>query len=97
MRYAVKNGLPIYKTYGMTETCSGVSGFWIHKHPKMLDSVGKRFKNNKIVISNSRVLIEGPTVSPDEYNNDMSSSILTSDLGSIKDKFLLSVCFIKQS
>ena len=88
MTYALKNNIPVYKTYGMTETCSGVSGFWIRQHPKMLDSVGKRFKNNKIVISNSRVLIKGPTVSPDAYNNEMPSSILTSDLGSIKDQFL---------
>lgn len=88
MLYALKNNIPIYKTYGMTETCSGISGFWIHQHPEMLDSVGKRFKYNKIVISDSRVLIKGPTVSPYEYNHDTSCSFLTSDLGSIKNNFL---------
>jgi len=88
MSYALKNNIPIYKTYGMTETCSGVSGFWLHQHPEMLDSVGKRFKKNKIAISNSRVFISGPTVSPYESNDDSSSSILTSDTGVMKKNFL---------
>ncbi len=87
MMYALKNKLPIYKTYGMTETCSGVAGFWLQKFPEMLDSVGKRFRNNKITISNSKVVIEGPAVSPFELNKS-SLSLLTSDIGIIEKKFL---------
>tara|TARA_B110000263_G_scaffold248927_1_gene265049 strand:- start:1104 stop:2459 length:1356 start_codon:yes stop_codon:yes gene_type:complete len=88
MLYALKNNIPIYKSYGMTETCSGVSGFWLQQYPEMLDSVGKRFKNNKIAIYNSRVIINGPTVSPYESNDDNASSILTSDIGNMKKNFL---------
>lgn len=87
MKYALKNNLPIYKTYGMTETCSGVTGFWIHQFPNMLDSVGKRFIKNKISILDSRVLISGPSVSPYEFNNEQNN-LQTSDLGEINSNFL---------
>ena len=87
MKYALKNNLPIYKTYGMTETCSGVTGFWIHQFPNMLDSVGKRFIKNKISILDSRVLISGPSVSPYEFNNKQNN-LQTSDLGEINSNFL---------
>lgn len=87
MKYALKNNLPIYKTYGMTETCSGVTGFWIHQFPNMLDSVGKRFIKNKISILDSRVLISGPSVSTYEFNNEQNN-LQTSDLGEINSNFL---------
>ena len=86
MKYALKNNLPIYKTYGMTETCSGVAGFWIHQFPKMINSVGKRFIKNKISILDSRVIINGPTISPYELNNE--GNLQTSDLGEINKNFL---------
>ena len=89
MMYALKNDLPIYKTYGMTETCSGVAGFWLKKYPEMLNSVGKRFKGNRIFISNDRINITGPTVSPKfESSDEQHNTIHTSDTGYIEKKFL---------
>tara|TARA_B100000676_G_scaffold311761_1_gene382891 strand:- start:3832 stop:5187 length:1356 start_codon:yes stop_codon:yes gene_type:complete len=89
MMYALDNSLPIYKTYGMTETCSGVAGFWLKKYPDMLNSVGKRFKGNKIFISNDRINITGPTVSPKfKSNNDEYNTIHTADTGYIEKNFL---------
>ena len=39
----LKHDINLFVTYGMTETSSGVSGFWIKNHPDKLDSVGKPF------------------------------------------------------
>ena len=89
MRYALNNKLPIFKTYGMTETCSGVSGFWLHKYPEMIDSVGKRFKGNSITIINDHVKISGPTVSPFlENEKQESNTVYTKDTGYIDKNFL---------
>tara|TARA_B100002052_G_scaffold55954_1_gene49129 strand:+ start:24 stop:1379 length:1356 start_codon:yes stop_codon:yes gene_type:complete len=89
MRYALKNSLPIYKTYGMTETCSGVSGFWLNEYPEMLNSSGKRFKGNKIQILNDRINITGPTVSPIfKTLKEENSTICTADTGYFKNHFL---------
>ena len=89
MLYALKNRIPVYKTYGMTETCSGVSGFWISEYPEMLDSVGKSFKKNKIEICDSKICITGPTVSPYLNSKDNKlDSFITSDTGFIENRFL---------
>ena len=89
IKQALKSNIPIYKSYGMTETCSGVSGFWVNKFPHMLGSVGRAFKKTKIRISDSRILIEGPTVSPYNQNGKNSKgSILTNDIGFLEKRFL---------
>ena len=89
MQYALKNNLPIYKTYGMTETCSGASGFWLHEYPEMLNSVGKRFKGNVISILNEEIKITGPTVSPKfKILKGENNTINTSDTGYFKGRFL---------
>ena len=62
MQEALKYKIPIYKSYGMTETCSGIAGFWMHKFPEMLNSVGKPFKHTKIQIIDSLINIKGPSV-----------------------------------
>ena len=80
--------IPIYKVYGMTETCSGICGFWVNKYPKMLNSVGKPFEQTKITIKNSLISITGPTITP--YNNKQSTNgtFSTSDIGYFKNGFL---------
>lgn len=89
MKQALKSNVPIYKSYGMTETCSGVSGFWVHQFPDMLDSVGRPFKKTQITISDSKVLIKGPTVSPyNQDGKDNNNTILTNDIGFLKKRFL---------
>jgi len=81
--------IPIYKVYGMTETCSGICGFWVNKYPEMLNSVGKPFKGTKIRINNSIINIEGPTITPYNHNNQPTNGLFqTSDLGYFKDRFL---------
>ena len=89
MQEALSASVPVYKSYGMTETCSGISGFWIQDYPNLLDSSGRRFSKTKINISNSNISIKGPSVTP--YNHDGTAtkdSIQTSDMGYIKKGFI---------
>jgi len=89
IKEAIKYGLPIYKTYGMTETCSGVSGFWVNKNKEKLNSVGRPFSNTKISISDSKIIIKGPSVS--SFNNkglSTSQTFETCDTGFLKKGFL---------
>ena len=89
MKQSLDYKVPIYKSYGMTETCSGISGFWLHKYPDMLGSVGQSFKGTSIKISDSRVLIKGPTVSIHNDDGEKSpQTILTNDIGFFKKRFL---------
>ena len=89
MEQSIKYNVPIYKSYGMTETCSGIAGFWLNKFPDMLNSVGKSFKDTSIRISKSRIKVKGPTVSPYDDKGELSNhTILTSDLGFKKNNFL---------
>ena len=67
--------IPIYKVYGMTETCSGICGFWVNKYPEMLNSVGKPFKGTKIRINDSIISIEGPTITPYNHNNQPTNGL----------------------
>ena len=81
--------IPIYKVYGMTESCSGICGFWVNKHPEMLNSVGRPFKGTKIKINDSIINIEGPTITPYNHDNKPTNGILkTSDIGYFKNRFL---------
>ena len=58
----LKNKLNIVKTYGMTETCSGIVGLWIKDYPNKKESSGKPFKDVKIKVINNEVHIKGPMV-----------------------------------
>ena len=58
----LKNKLNIVKTYGMTETCSGIVGLWIKDYPSKKESSGKPFKDVKIKVINNEVHIKGPMV-----------------------------------
>jgi len=81
--------IPVYKVYGMTETCSGICGFWVNKYPEMLNSVGKPFKDTKIRINESVINIEGPTITPYNDNNEPTNGLFqTSDIGYFKNRFL---------
>ena len=86
---ALNYGVPIYKTYGMTETCSGISGFWVNTNKEMLDSVGRPFSQTKIKISDSKIVISGPSVSScDKSDSTEANMFETSDSGSLKKGFL---------
>lgn len=50
---SILRSIPIYKTYGMTETTSQSTTFSVLEHPEKIDSVGLPLKNVKIFIKNS--------------------------------------------
>ena len=52
--------LNIFISYGMTETCSGISGFWLHEHPDKIQSAGKAFKGVDISQNNGYIAIKSP-------------------------------------
>ena len=74
----------------MTETCSGISGFWVNKNKDMIDSVGKPFSQTKIKISDSKIIVSGPSVSSliDKPANKENYTFETSDAGILKKGFL---------
>ena len=73
----------------MTETCSGISGFWINKFPDKLDSVGIPFKNVKISIINNFIAVESPTIMRGYLLGDEQKiPMLTSDVGLFDGGFL---------
>ena len=89
MKELLTYNIPIYKVYGMTETCSGICGFWVNKNPEMLNSVGKPFHQTRISIDNSLINIKGPTITPyDSDNVTTNGKFKTSDLGHFKNRFL---------
>jgi|GEM_PF-436139 len=91
----IKLNIPIFVTYGMTETCSGVSGFWIIDYPKKLNSVGKPFNNLTISTAPqknkySKIRIFGEIIANGYWGElPFNSQFISNDLGEIdKDGFL---------
>lgn len=85
----------IFVTYGMTETCSGVSGFWIKKNPDKLGSIGKPFKEMTVSITNtkeefSKICILGENISNGYFGeNRLNHQFFSNDLGRFdEDGFL---------
>ena len=46
--------LNVFISYGMTETCSGISGFWLKNYPEKLNSVGIPFSDVNISIDEDK-------------------------------------------
>ena len=91
MRKCINCNIPVFKSYGLTETSSGVCGFWLNKHPKKFKSVGLPFDNSNIKIIDSLVHIQGPTVMKGYLGNEKTVSqwFNTGDFGMIdEDGFL---------
>ena len=53
LKKCIELKLNIFISYGMTETCSGISGFWLNKHIDKCSSAGKPFSNVIISIINT--------------------------------------------
>ena len=85
----IKLKLNIFISYGMTETCSGVSGFWLHEHPDKLESVGKEFKGVSITEKNGYISIKSDMNMKRYFlQEDSKSNFITSDKGEIKNEFI---------
>ena len=82
--------LNIFISYGMTETCSGVSGFWLKHFPEQFNSVGIPFSDVNISIDeDKRITIVSPMNMYNYFiNNHENDNLKTSDFGEIKDDFL---------
>ena len=81
--------LNIFISYGMTETCSGISGFWLHEHPDKIQSAGKAFKGVDISQNNGYIAIKSPMNMKQYFKGDAcGSKIITLDKGQLEDDFL---------
>ena len=81
--------LNVFVSYGMTETCSGVSGFWINEYPNKLKSAGKAFHGVQLSLSNNHVSIKSDMNMRGYYLEDqLDNSFISSDTGRIIEDFL---------
>jgi len=62
MNRCITYDIPVYKSYGMTETSSGVCGFWLLEHPSKFDSVGLPINKTKFQVNDSILHVSGPTI-----------------------------------
>ena len=87
---AINKKLNIYKSYGMTESSSGITGFWVKDNMKYIDSVGVPHDKVNIKIIKNEILLQGPSIAKEYYNNKkITKWYKTNDLGYInKDGFL---------
>ena len=87
MNRCITHDIPVYKSYGMTETSSGVCGFWLHDYPSKLDSVGLPFVKSKFQLIDSVLHISGPTIMSGYFQEEPIGDWLdTGDFGSIDDE-----------
>ena len=88
---SIKKNIPLYKTYGMTETTSQSTTFSVLDYPEKIDSVGIPLENVNICIANpdkdgiGEVLINSPMLM-DGYlgKEDISGYFNTEDVGYIR-------------
>tara|TARA_B100001750_G_scaffold217025_1_gene202086 strand:+ start:254 stop:1585 length:1332 start_codon:yes stop_codon:yes gene_type:complete len=85
-----ENNLNIFVSYGMTETCSSICGFWLSENSGLEGAVGYPFEGVKVNVENDQVIIESNTVMKHYFNHrDTSGVFSTSDKGRIKDNCLI--------
>lgn len=81
---AIDLKIPVYKTYGMTETSSGISGFFVNDFLNKSQSSGRPFKSVSIKIKGNAVVVNGPMVMKGYLNqNESKSTFHTDDVGDI--------------
>ena len=85
----IKLKLSIFISYGMTETCSGISGFWLHEHPDKLQSAGRKFKGVSITEQDGYISIKSDMNMKRYFlQEDLESNFITSDKGEIRNEFI---------
>tara|TARA_B110000116_G_scaffold163533_1_gene141420 strand:+ start:345 stop:1586 length:1242 start_codon:yes stop_codon:yes gene_type:complete len=73
-----KNRIPAYISYGMTETSSGIAGFWANK-----DVMYSPHNNVNINVDNNKIFIKSKTVMHGYINSEKNGGIFkTNDSGS---------------
>ena len=90
IKKAIDKKLNIYKSYGMTESCSGITGFWVKNNMKYIDSAGTPHDKVNIKIIKDEILLQGPSIANEYYNDKkIEKWHKTNDIGYInKDGFL---------
>ena len=72
LKSAIDKNLNIYKAYGMTESSSGISGFWVKDNLEYIESVGTAHNNVKLRIKDNYILVKGPMII-DSYHHESIS------------------------
>ena len=85
-----RHGLNIFLSYGMTETCSSICGFWpLRENKNMWKTVGKPFDGVNIEIKKNQVVIRSNTVMEKYFNGkNIDGQFETSDIGSFENNYL---------
>ena len=68
LRSAIDRNMNIYKAYGMTESSSGIFGFWVKDNLKHINSVGTPHNGVRFKIKDRNLLVKGPMVINRYYN-----------------------------
>ena len=90
IKKCIKLKLNLFISYGMTETCSGISGFWLNENIDQYSSVGKPFSNVDISIDDSgKALITSKmNMSGYYYGKKQEGPFLSPDIVKINNGFL---------
>jgi len=89
---AIDKKLNIYKSYGMTESSSGITGFWVKDNIEYIDSVGTTHNKVNIKIIKDEILVKGPSIVSEYYNDKkINEWYKTNDIGYINKKGFLYV------
>jgi len=87
MNRCITHDIPLYKSYGMTETSSGICGFWLHEYPSKYESVGLPFLKTKFQVNESVLHVSGPTIMDGYFGEEAIQSCLdTGDFASIDEE-----------
>ena len=84
-----KLNLNIFISYGMTESCSSICGFWPFQEESFIGSVGKPFDGVNIYTKKNKIVIESNTIMHSYYNHKPNKGRLeTQDIGEIIDDYI---------
>ena len=84
--YIYNNKIPVYCSYGLTETSSGVSGYWINSNKIFSNYIGNPHQNVNISIKNKRIYIKSDAVMHSYFKGSLcNGKFLTRDQA-IKEK-----------
>ena len=91
--HCIENKINIIKTYGMTETCSGIVGLSILKERENHQYAGRPFKDVQLNVKNGTIQISGPMVMKGYLGETpLNGSHNSMDLGYIKNDLLFIEC-----